>query len=226
MFYEVDGHKIEVVIKIKKTNKHIYLRFKDNTIFITSYVKLSNNDLYKLLNSNLNTIKKYISNQEKVEQINSLHLFGLSYEYVLIESNKNNVLIVDDKINIYTKKLDNDYIKKIVEKFYILKIKEVIELRLPYYKKLFNDLNTNVNLKYNYAKTFFGKYNKKLHEITFSGILAKVDYKYIDYVICHELSHIKYNGHQSDFYNYLETKLKESKTLQKELRRLKYKDKF
>lgn len=56
--------------------------------------------------------------------------------------------------------------------------------------------------------------------ITLNIYLIQLDWKLIDYVILHELSHTIHQHHQSDFWDYLSSILPENKLLRKELKKM------
>ena len=56
--------------------------------------------------------------------------------------------------------------------------------------------------------------------------LAKYDIKYILSVIYHECAHFKIQNHQEEYYKYLESIYPNYRKVQKELRSIKYNEKY
>ena len=52
-------------------------------------------------------------------------------------------------------------------------------------------------------KTLWGSCSKHLNKITLNEYLLKADIRCIEYVVFHELTHLIYNAHNKDFYNFL-----------------------
>ena len=52
-------------------------------------------------------------------------------------------------------------------------------------------------------KTLWGSCSKHLNKITLNEYLLKADVQCIEYVVFHELTHLIYNAHNKDFYNFL-----------------------
>ncbi len=52
-------------------------------------------------------------------------------------------------------------------------------------------------------KTLWGSCSKKLGKITLNEYLLKADIRCIEYVVLHEMTHLLYNGHNKDFYNFM-----------------------
>ena len=66
-------------------------------------------------------------------------------------------------------------------------------------------------------KSRLGSYSTRTHRVCLSADLIKVDLKYIDYVIIHELCHITHLSHNKNFYHLLSRCLPEWKQLEAEL---------
>ena len=58
-------------------------------------------------------------------------------------------------------------------------------------------------VKINFAKTRFGSCSSK-NSINFSAFLMLFPLEAVDYVVVHELAHIKYKNHQKEFYALVE----------------------
>ena len=52
-------------------------------------------------------------------------------------------------------------------------------------------------------KTLWGSCSKHLNKITLNEYLLKADIRCIEYVVFHELTHLIYNAHNKDFYDFL-----------------------
>lgn len=81
------------------------------------------------------------------------------------------------------------------------KAKDILPKRVEYYSKIMNLYPTAV--KINFAKTRFGSCSSH-NIINFSAFLMMFPLEAIDYVVVHELAHIKYKNHQKEFYNLIE----------------------
>ncbi len=225
--YNKNNITINVKLIYKPNNKNIYLRYKNDILTISSSRKLKEKDIDNIIEDNIKVIQKFIKKHSQIEQEKCVHILGIKYKINIVISFENKIELINDICNVYTLKPDYEYIKKIFEKYYVEIAKNYIETKIQIIKDIFNDINTkNLTISYKYLKTCFGKCIPKENKIVFSGLCAKLEEKYIDYVIFHEFSHLKYIGHQKDFYNYLESKMKNAKIYQKEIRKLRYKDYF
>lgn len=83
----------------------------------------------------------------------------------------------------------------------IEKAKHILPSKLEYYSKLMHLYPTAV--KITGAKTRFGSCSSR-DSICFSYMLMQYPDKAIDYVIVHELAHIKHKSHSKEFYALIE----------------------
>lgn len=77
----------------------------------------------------------------------------------------------------------------------------IIPQRVEFFSKLMGLKPSSV--KINFAKTRFGSCSPK-NSLNFSAFLMLYPDKAIDYVVAHELAHIKYHNHSKDFYGLIE----------------------
>ncbi|MCM1197024.1 MAG: M48 family metallopeptidase, partial [Roseburia sp.] len=76
------------------------------------------------------------------------------------------------------------------------------------------------------VKGYYGECFSKKNLIILSTKLAKYDLKYILSVIYHECAHFKYQNHQKEFYDYLEERYPNYQKVQRELRKIRYNEKY
>ncbi len=95
--------------------------------------------------------------------------------------------------------------------------KDVLPERVRYYSELMNLFPTA--LKITSAKTRFGSCSGK-NSICFSCRLMQYPIEAIDYVVVHELAHIKHKNHSKKFYDLIEKYLPDYKDRQKLLKKL------
>jgi predicted metal-dependent hydrolase len=80
------------------------------------------------------------------------------------------------------------------------KAKSIIPLKVEYYSKIMGVKPTAV--KINSAKKRYGSCSGT-NSLNFSLFLMDKDERFIDYVVVHELAHIKHHNHSKDFYNFI-----------------------
>lgn len=140
------------------------------------------------------------------------------------------LFVSDKQINDFVTKNQawiNDAVKRKQErmKHYDLTQSEIDELKnfaseylppkIEYYSNLMNVKPTGV--KITSAKKRFGSCSSK-NSICFSIYLMTYPKEAIDYVIVHELAHIKHHNHSKEFYNFIEQFMPDYKQREKMLK--------
>lgn len=81
------------------------------------------------------------------------------------------------------------------------KAKEIIPLKVAHYAEIMGVEPNSV--KINSAKKRYGSCSGE-NNLNFSLYLMEKDERFIDYVVVHELAHIKHHNHSKDFYSFIE----------------------
>lgn len=183
---------------------------KDSSLEVKAPVNLPKDKIDEFVNSKEKWIAKH---SERI--FNNYFLkkqFKLNFgDFVLVRGQNNQIKPFNSKIAIYNKDKKIFFIPKTAEKNQIKAI--LIEL----YKKIaHNHINKRVNYFKNKmdvkpikigitsAKTRWGSCSGK-NSVNFSWKLIMADDKTIDYVIIHELAHIKQHNHSKKFWNIVES---------------------
>jgi len=152
----------------------------------------------------------------------------LKYSYISIDKNKNILVKTPYQSREFIDKFLDEkqkWIQKQFSKIDALKFiaetelysQEFIQARVEYYSKLMNLEFTK--LKFRKMKSRWGSCNSR-REITLNTHLCRVDKELIDYVIVHELAHIKHMNHSKVFHALVEKYLLNSKLLRKKLKNI------
>ncbi len=209
MKFKLNDQEINVIIIRKKTNKNTYLRVKDDlSIYITTNYFTKEKDLLRLIENNQKSILKMINKINKKRQKQE-EFYYLGNKYDIIILNNKDIILGSDKIFIKNKDMLDKWLKKqalIIFKDELNKIYKDFPLKIPY-----------PTLTIRSMKTRWGVCNVKTKRVTLNLELIKKDIKYLDYVIVHELSHLVYPNHSKEFWNLVESVLKDYKKLRKEL---------
>lgn len=81
------------------------------------------------------------------------------------------------------------------------KAKEILPAKVEYYAKTMQVEPASV--KINSAKKRYGSCSGT-NNLNFSLYLMDKDERFVDYVVVHELAHIKHHNHSKDFYRFIE----------------------
>ena len=200
----------------KLSLKHSYISIKDSEVILKT-PRVSKSYIEQLLLEKESWIRKQLlkdSNKELVE-------FKLGEEILLfgrVESlNSNDFKSLKDSI-LKLKIKNNEHILKCYNNFYKESSENYLTKRAEFFSKIMN-LNYT-QLKFRKMKTRWGSCNS-LGRITLNTELLKIKKELIDYVVVHELAHLKHMNHSKEFHSFVEKYLINSKLLKKELRNIK-----
>ncbi len=176
--HNLDSLVVTVNLINKKSIKHCYLRVINNQeIQIKANIYFSVQDAKDLLRRK----KEWL-----IKGLKQVDLNTLSEEEFL-----------------YLGKIQklNDYKIQDLDKFYRIKIEEIIPPLVEKYSKLMNLYPTLI--KYRKNKRTWGSCNYK-NGLNFNTQLCKFPIEIAEYVVIHELAHIKYKNHSKKFWDLVE----------------------
>ena len=210
MEVEINNKKYKLLVEYKN-NKNMYLRIKDDlSINITAPLRIKEKEILKFIEDNEEKINKMILKKEKNK---------IKDDEILFLGKKYNICYINEKYpSLGTNKI---FISKTfnIEKWYKDQAKIIFKEQLD---SCFNDFKRNIpypKLKIRKMKTRWGVCNIKDKTITLNLELIKMDLKYLDYVIYHELSHLIYPNHQKEFWSLVEDHVKDYKKYRKEMKK-------
>ena len=143
-----------------------------------------------------------------------LQLHGI--EYPLLQGTTKKVRF-DGNAFLAPSELSSEQLKQAIIKLYRLLAKKTICERLDVYARIMN-LPVN-SIRITAAKTRWGSCSSK-NRLCFSWRLIFADEQVIDYVVVHELAHIKEHNHSPAFWNIVALYLPDYQNRRKKLRQL------
>ncbi|MDX4061932.1 DUF45 domain-containing protein [Aliarcobacter skirrowii] len=171
---ELNNFLVDVELQNKKNIKHCYLRvLSDNLIQIKA------NRYFTILDAKDLIYRKKDWLIENIQKQNSKKL------------KENEFLYFGEK------KLLSDFLIKDLDKFYKEEIQKIIPSLVEKYSNLMQLYPTKISYRKN--RRTWGSCNFK-NELNFNILLAKYPIFIIEYIVIHELAHIKYKNHSKDFY--------------------------
>lgn len=205
------GHDILIDIKRTLTLKAIAIRVKGKRVTIKVPFFINNNLIEQLVNKKLSWIKKQLNIQsnfvqfEKKLYVNDekfLYL-GKYYKLKIIKNKKYSVNIEGDFLQVNVKnELNKLKIKKLLKEWFY-------EKSLIYFKKETHNCAKKNHLKINSVKVreYKARWGSCSNngDISFNWRLIMAPPKIIEYVIIHELMHIKEHNHSPKYWNYVKS---------------------
>ncbi|MFA5086038.1 MAG: SprT family zinc-dependent metalloprotease [Candidatus Paceibacterota bacterium] len=160
------------------------------------------------LEKQLSFFKKYqrkLYDREYVSGESYLYL-GRQYKLVVKKSNKNKIILTKGKLLVYTKKSvsSGQHNKKLIDSWFLDKTEKVFPKRFLSMVSLF-DYNHHPALRVRDMKKRWGSFLNK-EKIFLNPKLIHVSGDCIDYVIVHELCHLRYKKHDKRFFDLLNEK--------------------
>ncbi|MCK9225776.1 MAG: M48 family metallopeptidase [Candidatus Muirbacterium halophilum] len=202
-------YKIDIVYK---KVKYINIKVKpDMRVILTAPFKVDSNRVNKFIfkknlwikeklawfkeNSPVKTVKNYVSGE-------SFEYLGKNYRLKVIKDNIEDVKLINGYLTIFTLKIDDRiYKESLVYKWYYEHAKIIFNDLLVYWSEK-TDLYPSL-FRIKKMKTRWGSCNTKKRYINLNLELIKKEKYCIEYVVLHELVHLKHNHHQKNFYNHL-----------------------
>ena len=206
MQIEISGIKIEVQKKNIK-NLHLVVAPPDGKVRVSAPIHLSDESIAMFVRTKLSWIKKQ---QEKfAKQLRqcereyvsgeTLYVFGQQYFLRVEYSYKGNSLVLEGNEAILTVRKESTAKQReaFVNEWYRSKLKDKIEIYLPKWEKITGLYCDSWQTKY--MTTRWGTCNTKTRKIWLNLQLAKKPIECLEYVILHELAHLKVCNHSKDF---------------------------
>ena len=209
---------------IKKNLKHIYLSFDDEGNLVIKSPKVSQQEIEKLLLKKASWITKSREklNFKKGKALDfkkdpELYFLGEPHKVHLIYYDKKRTkLIFDgDVFYLYYSVYDEVTFQRHIDKFY----KEEAQNYIPAHVAKWADTMCLKYRKISFRKTKrqWGSCSSK-NALSFNTMMMKLPLDVIQYIIVHELAHIRHKHHQKAFWQLVEAYLPEYKTAVKTLK--------
>lgn len=211
MQIEISGIKIEIQKKNIK-NLHLAVVPPDGKVRVSAPMHLSNESITMFVRTKLGWIKKQQAKferqprQSEREYVSgeTLYLFGQQYFLRVEYSYKGNSLILEGNEAILTVRKESNAKQReaFVNEWYRSKLKEKIEIYLPKWENITGLRCESWQTKY--MTTRWGTCNTNTGKIWLNLQLAKKPIECLEYVILHELAHLKVRNHGAEFVDILD----------------------
>lgn len=191
---------------IKSKIKNLYIHIKEGKVIVKAPIKAKNKDIENVIEQK----KKWI--YEKLEKINdkeykqgsNVFLLGRAYPLKIkfIKQNTSNIYIENgNMVAEIPKKYKNIYSQKIEELLddvYMKVAEKEVDMAMQIVTRIVGIKPNKYRIKK--LKTAWGTCTSNKN-ITINSSLMKYDRTVIQYVVLHEICHLKYMNHSKDFWN-------------------------
>lgn len=209
------GEKL-IPYTFKRSSKSKYIRINvyPGEVVVTSPVKVPESEAERFLKSREQWVIKKLGEFEisGIKQYGSygfnggeeLPFLGRVMSLLVVESDcrRTDVTVSDDRIIVYVnnsleREARNKEIRSALEKWYIEKARKIILDRLKFFQKKLGVEYNSIRIKN--QKTRWGSCSRKKN-LNFNWKLLLAPAEIIDYVIVHELCHLRYMNHSDKFW--------------------------
>ena len=220
---------MDISYKSSEKARHVRITVKKDKVIVTVPKKVSVSYAQSFVEKNMDWIRKKLSEAEKKLNKNKIiYQIGTEYKTKLttikiLESGSDNPFLKQDKnqLGIYLP-LKINIEDEIWQNLIKTQIEEQLKREAKYYlvkrtHELANQKQINIG-KVTIRKTTsrWGSCSSK-NDISLSAYCMTLPDELIDYIICHELAHVKEKNHSKSFWNHLEAILPGAKILDKEM---------
>ena len=201
--------ELDVTVKYRKGMKKIYLRVEKNgDIVVKAPLRTPNYIIKKLIHDNIAELKRrqnnIINNSPKKREYKTggtYFVFGQELPVEVVNSNKNTLIITEEKIVLVVKDENQDR-----EKIFQKGIREKLRQQSLYFIKNYEPImSVKVNeLRIKKMKTRWGTCNLEAKRIWINEELVKYPISCLEHIVVHELTHLLEINHTPRFYKLLE----------------------
>ena len=204
--------------------KHIYLSFSEEGDLIVKSPKVSLQKIEQLLLKKASWIEKSRAKLQlrKGKSLDFLkdpkiYFMGKPYPLILSFHDKKRCHLAFDglQFTLFYYMYDEILFQKHVDHFYKIETQKYLPSRVNEWAKVMN--LTPLNIRFRKTKRQWGSCSGK-NVLSFNTMIMKLPQDVIQYIIVHELAHIRHKHHQKSFWEEVEAYLPEYKTQVQELK--------
>lgn len=223
MTEEIDGVRIEIIKKdVKRINIRIY---PTGPVRVSAPRSMKKSEIMRFVLRQLDRIKKAQSrlfeNQEAQRLVSKdtdgkIFLFGKPYELQFCSLPESGVFTESGKLIVSVTDNSDEARKTKLDCFLEAQLEKAL---LPLVSKWENITHLYCSeWKIKKVKSYWGKCKTSARSLTFNLNLVHLPEEQIEYVVLHELAHLKYPNHQKEFKAFLSEYMPDWKTRSAKLR--------
>jgi len=204
--------------------KHIYLSFNDKGELVIKSPKVSTKQIEKLLLKKsswiINSRKKFEAKKGKsidFSQGSELYFLGEAHplQFITYEKKRTKLSFDGDVFTLYYSNYDETIFQKHIDTFYKEEAKQYIPVLVNQWAETMSVLPRHIGFRK--TKRQWGSCSGK-NDLSFNTMMMKLPLDVIQYIIVHELAHIKHKHHQKAFWKFVAEYLPDYRTPVNELK--------
>lgn len=204
----IDGVRFEITKKdVKRINIRIY---PQGEVRVSAPKRMSRKEILHFLSDNLERIKdaksRLSEKQRRREIVQSgqngkVSIFGKLYETCFSSSPPFEVRLENETIFVSTPSNSDEEQKAALDSFLEAQLEKALSVLVPKWEHITGLSCSDWKIKK--VKSYWGKCKPKTKELVFNLRLVHFPLEQAEYVVLHELAHLKYPDHQSRFKAFL-----------------------
>ncbi|APC91658.1 MULTISPECIES: M48 family metallopeptidase [Francisella] len=208
---------------VHKDVKDVTIKVKPSLeVEVVAPFETSDNHIQKLLqkrdnwiHKNLDIFRQAKQPERKLVSGEDFIYLGRRYRLKVILADINKAILKNGYLNLYCKDTQNFKLKSsILESFYKTKAEEHFKKAISKFRDFYN---SDVVFRIRKMKTRWGSCNPAKSYINLNQELIKKPKKAIEYVVFHEIVHLKHHNHDRTFYNYISAYMPDWREIKKKL---------
>lgn len=215
--------QVEIDI-VKSKIKNVYIQIKDGKVIVKAPNRLSEKKIFDIVNSKKEWIYEKINKLKENEIKGGSKVYILGKPYVLkiyfIKEAEEKIQISEGNLQIIlpqsrNNKNNNEIINELISSLYKKIAEKEVSMAMALVTRFVGIKPNKYRVKK--LKTAWGSCTSNKN-ITINSELMKFDREVIQYVVLHEICHLKYMNHSNEFWNMVEKYMVNYKEIRKRLK--------
>lgn len=208
---------------VKSRIKNVYIHIKNGKVIVKAPIRVKDKDIKNVVEEKKKWIYEKLETLHKEEYKQGSKVFLLGKEYTLkikfVKQNLSDIYIEDGKmvaeIPAKSKKEYARKIEELLDDVYMKVAEKEVDMAMQIVTRIVGIKPNKYRIRK--LKTAWGTCTSNKN-ITINSSLMKYDRTVIQYVVLHEICHLKYMNHSGEFWNMVEKYMKNYKEIRKKLK--------
>lgn len=195
------GTKVISYRILRKANKHTYLAVKGNTVEVRANRRVSEAAIADLVRDKADWIVNRLQRNEarQAAEVVSDTAFVWGKEYRIVFGDVNDVALHVDEL-VFPRDMQGDEAMCLAN-FYAQEMRTYLSVNVPIFAERMQLFPTKVSVRHTTSQ--WGSCSLR-NALSFSLLAAQLSPALVDYLIVHELAHIRHKHHQASFWALVE----------------------
>lgn len=208
---------------IKSKIKNLYIHIKAGKVIVKAPARVKDKDIERAVEEKKKWIYEKLENMnvDRYKQGSNVFLLGKAYPLKIkfIKPNTSNIYIENGNMIVeIPKKYKKEYekiIEELLDDVYMKVAEKEVDMAMQIVTRIVGIKPNKYRIKK--LKTAWGTCTSNKN-ITINSSLMKYDRTVIQYVVLHEICHLKYMNHSKEFWNMVERYMKNYKEIRRRLK--------